>query len=247
MEAKERLLGLLVEKRRALITRVVTRGLDPDIPLRDSGIPWLGKIPAHWGVSRLKYVGKAIIGLTFDPRDVVTDDRGVLVLRASNVQDQRIVLDDNVFVATDIPSQLITRVGDILMCSRSGSRALIGKSAQIDEYSAGVTFGTFMTLFRSPCNDYLFFVLNSPIFDYQAGASSTSTINQLTIDTLKNLEVPIPPSVEQRIIVEHLKTVSRRYNRLIECTQATIELLKERRSALIESALTGHIDVGNVA
>jgi type I restriction enzyme S subunit len=245
--AKERVLGLLAEKRRALITRAVTRGLDPRAPLRDSGIPWLGKIPAHWDLKRIKHVGRAIIGLTFDPADTVTDGSGVLVLRASNVRDQKIVLDDNLFVLMDIPETLRTREGDILICSRSGSRALIGKNALIDQASAGLTFGTFMTVLRSPHNEYLFYIFNSPLFDYQAGAFSTSTINQLTVETLNGMEVPLPPPSEQKAIVAGLRDSTSRLDRLVEATNRTITLLKERRAALIAAAVTGEIDVESAA
>ena len=240
---KERLLRLLTEKRRALITRAVTRGLDPHAPLRDSGIPWLGEIPAHWELKRLKHVGRAIIGLTFDPADTVTDGSGVIVLRASNVQDQKIVLEDNLFVLMDIPDILKTRVGDILICSRSGSRALIGKNALIDQASAGLTFGAFMTVFRSPYNEYLFYIFNSPLFDYQAGAFSTSTINQLTVETLNGMEVPLPPLSEQKAIVASLRKKTARLDPLVEATDRTVALLKERRVALIAAAVTGQTDV----
>ena len=241
--AKERVLGLLAEKRRALITRAVTRGLDPNVTLRDSGIPWLGEIPAHWEIKRLKHVGRAIIGLTFDPADTVTDNSGVLVLRASNVRAQKIAFDDNLFVLTDIPKSLRTRVGDILICSRSGSRALIGKNALIEQAAAGLTFGAFMTVFRSPHNEYLFYIFNSPLFDYQAGAFSTSTINQLTVETLNGMEVPLPPPSEQRAIVASLRKRTSRLDRLVEATDQTISLLKERRAALIAAAVTGQIGV----
>lgn len=245
--AKERVLGLLAEKRRALITRAVTRGLDPRAPRRDSGIPWLGEIPAHWEIKRLKHVGQAIIGLTFDPADTVTDGRGILVLRASNVRDQQIVLDDNLFVLMDIPEILRTREGDILICSRSGSRTLIGKNALIDEASSGLTFGAFMTVFRSPHNAYLFYVFNSPLFDYQAGAFSTSTINQLTVETLNGMEVPMPPQAEQAAIVAFLRDRTFQLDQLRDSTTLTIALLNERRAALITAAVTGQIDVGATA
>ena len=241
--AKERLLDLLAEKRRAIITRAVTRGLDPNVPLRDSGIPWLGEVPEHWEIKRLKHVGRAIIGLTFDPADTVTDGSGVLVLRASNVRDQKIVLEDNLFVLMDIPEILITRVGDILICSRSGSRALIGKNALIDQGAAGLTFGAFMTVFRSPHNEYLFYIFNSPLFDYQAGAFSTSTINQLTVETLNGMEIPLPPPSEQKAIVASLRGRTSCLDRLVEATDRTIALLKERRAALIAAAVTGRIGV----
>lgn len=243
--AKERVLGLLAEKRRSLITRAVTRGLNFHAPFRDSGIPWLGEIPAHWELKRLKHIGRSIIGLTFDPADTVTDGSGVLVLRASNVKDQQIVRDDNLFVLMDIPETLRTREGDILICSRSGSRALIGKNALIDETSSGLTFGAFMTVFRSPYSEYLFYIFNSPLFDYQAGAFSTSTINQLTVETLNGMEVPLPPTSEQKAIVASLREQTSRLDRLVEAMERTIALLKERRAALIAAAVTGQIDVGN--
>ena len=247
MAEKERVLVLLAEKRRALITRAVTRGLEPRAPHRDSGVPWLGKIPKHWDLKRLKHVGKAIIGLTFDPKDTVTDGSGVLVLRASNVREQKIILDDNLFVLMDIPDNLRTRVGDILICSRSGSRALIGKNALVDQAAAGLTFGAFMTVFRSPHNEYLFYIFNSPLFDYQAGAFSTSTINQLTVGTLNGMKIPLPPPSEQRAIVASLRERTSCLDGLVEATNRTITLLKERRAALIATAVTGQIDAEQAA
>jgi len=245
--AKERVLALLAEKRRALITRAVTRGLDPNAPLRDSGIPWLGEIPAHWELKRLKHVGRAIIGLTFDPANTVTDGSGVLVLRASNVRDQRIVLEDNLYVSMEIPDDLRTREGDILICSRSGSRALIGKNALIDSASAGLSFGAFMTVFRSPHNAFLFYVFNSPLFDYQAGAFSTSTINQLTVETLNGMEVPLPPQPEQEAIVAWLRQKISGLHAAAVAIDRSLALLRERRSALIAAAVTGQIDVGETS
>ena len=242
LAAKERLLALLAEKRRALVTRAVTRGLDPRVPTRDSGVPWLGEIPAHWEIKRLKHVGQTIIGLTYDPKNVVNDDNGVLVLRASNVQDQKVVIsDDSMSVVMDIPEHLRTRAGDILICSRSGSRNLIGKSALIGESFAGCTFGVFMTVFRSvhACERYMFCVLNSPMFDFQAGSFSTSTINQLTVETLENMKVPLPPRSEQTEISRYLGGETKRIGLLIDKTRETIHLLSERRAALITAAVTG--------
>lgn len=182
---KEKLIALLQEKRAALITRAVTKGLDPNAPMKDSGIEWLGEIPAHWEVRRLRHIGDAIIGLTYDPSDVVVDGNdGTLVLRASNVSGGRIVLEDNVFVSRTIAADLRTRCGDILICSRSGSRALIGKCAKIGTEAEGLTFGAFMTIFRSPLNDYLFYAFNSTLFDYQSGTFLTSTMAFIPLTTL---------------------------------------------------------------
>jgi len=241
---KERLIEQLHERRSALITRTVTKGLDQNVPTKDSGVEWLGEIPVHWEVKRLKYLGDAIIGLTYEPSDVVgTDDEGVLVLRASNVKDGHIALEDNVFVRCAIPDRLRTKPGDILICSRSGSRALIGKSAKIDGTTVGLTFGTFMTVFRSVCNDYLFYVFNSMLFEYQSGAFLTSTINQLTVNNLKDFTVPVPPDGEQSAITNFLGRETAKIDALVTTVSDAIGRLKELRTSLISAAVTGKIDV----
>lgn len=240
---QRRLMELLKEKRQAVISHAVTKGLNPHAPMKPSGIEWLGDVPAGWEVKRLKHLGESIIGLTYSPADIVYEGTGTLVLRSSNVQGGKIVFDDNVYVATAIPEALVTQVGDILICSRNGSRALIGKNAMIDETSAGLTFGAFMTIFRSQHSGYISCVLNSPLFEFQSGAFMTSTINQLTIGVLNNFEVPFPPPDERERIVKFLQTETARFDTLTAEAQRAIDLLQERRTALISAAVTGQIDV----
>jgi type I restriction enzyme S subunit len=108
---------------------------------RASGVEWLGEVPEGWEIKKLKHLGEAIIGLTYSPNDVVDEGDGILVLRSSNVQQGAISLHDNVYVNAKIPEQLVTRKGDILICSRNGSRALIGKNATIAADAAGLTAG----------------------------------------------------------------------------------------------------------
>ena len=240
---QETLIALLKEKRQAVISHAVTKGLNPDAPMKPSGIEWLGDVPAHWEMRRLKYLGRAITGLTYAPDDVVDELGGILVLRSSNVQDGQISMDDNVYVSAAVPELLITTLGDVLICSRNGSRALIGKNALIGESAVGVTFGAFMTVFRSHFNPFLYWIFNSPLFDFQSGSFLTSTINQLTIGTLNDFEVPLPPAFEQEAINEHLKASSATFSGLLAEATRAITLLKERRSALISAAVTGQIDV----
>lgn len=238
---KEKMLALLEEKRAAIISRAVTRGLNPDAPLKPSGLDWLGDIPAHWEVVKLKYIGEPVLGLTFNPDNLVNEGEGVLVLRASNVKNGKIVLEDNIYVDMEFPEKLRTRVDDIVICSRSGSRALIGKNALIDNWSSDLTFGAFMTVFRSQHNKFLYWVFNSTLFDYQAGAFGTSTINQLTTETLDNMEVPIPPEAEQKKISAYLTDTSKKFDEVISSTIDSIVLAKERRAALITAAVIGQI------
>lgn len=205
---------------------------------KDSGVEWLGQVPAHWDVKRLKYLGESLIGLTYDPTEVVDEGEGTLVLRSSNVQNGKIVFDDNVFAAKRIPERLITQISDILICSRNGSRALIGKNALITQEAAGLTFGAFMTVFRSKSNRYLAHVFNSHLFEHQSGLFLTSTINQLTIGVLNNFEIPIPTKSEQTTIASFLEHETAKIDALVAEQQRLIELLKEKRQAVISHAVT---------
>ena len=216
--------------------------LPPYPAYKPSGVDWLGDMPAHWEVHRLKALGKAIIGLTYSPQDVVDEAEGTLVLRASNISEGRIVYRDNVFVRCSVPDRLVTQMGDILICSRSGSRALIGKSAKIDSLSSGLTFGVFMTIFRSEHNDYLHNVFNSKLFEYQSGAFLTSTINQLTLGIFNTFKIPWPPLPEQHAIARYLDHVDRRIQRYIDTKEQLIALLQEARQATIHRAVTRGLD-----
>ena len=200
---------------------------------------WLDSLPSHWQVKKLKYLGDSIIGLTYSPDDVVQfEDKGTLVLRSSNVQNKKLAFDDNVYVKKEIPEKLRTQLGDILICARNGSRALIGKNAEIDESAVGLTFGAFMMIFRSEHNRYLSYVFNSAIFEYQSGTFLTATINQLTSSNLNSFEVPLPPKAEQAKIANFLDHETAQIDSLIDKQQTLIQLLKEKRQAVISHAVT---------
>lgn len=238
---KQTLLERLAEKRQAIITKSVTKGLNPTAPMKDSGIDWLGQIPAHWEVKRLKFVGDTILGLTYSPFEVVNEGEGLLVLRSSNVQNGKLAWGDNVFVQTKVPDELIVRAGDILICSRNGSRALIGKNAVITEEYAGQTFGAFMTVFRTPMHRFIHLVLNSELFAFQSGRFMTSTINQLTVNAIKDFAVPIPPAAEQNHIADAVHESLIRLDHAADEISTSIDRLREYRSALITAAVTGQI------
>ena len=240
---KTRFIELLKEKRSALITHAVTKGINPNVKMKDSGVEWIGEVPEHWTVCRLKHVARAIIGLTYSPEDVVDSKAGILVLRSSNIQNGLLDLSDTVRVDFDVPNDLYVCSGDILLCSRNGSRALIGKNIQLDTTTKGATFGAFMTIIRGQLNDFLYYVFNSTMFESQSALYMTSTVNQLTISVLDNMEVVIPPEKEMNKIVEEMRIVLLRVDLLSKKTQHSIDLLKERRSALITAAVTGQIDL----
>lgn len=235
----------LIEKYKAykqsLITETVTKGLNKNVPMKDSGIEWIGEIPSHWSVCKMKNIGEAIIGLTYSPEEV--SDKGTLVLRSSNVQNGKIVYEDNVFVNKDISERLMTRIGDILICSRNGSRALIGKCAYIDELSAGKSFGAFMTIFRSKYNKFIYYTLNSAIFKFHIGTFLTSTINQLTTSNLSSIRITLPPKEEQQEISDFLDKKCNSIDSVIAKKERLIEKLEDYKKSLIYECVTGKREV----
>lgn len=236
------LLDKLAEKRTALISHAVTKGLDPTVSMKASGVEWLGDIPANWKKTRIKFLGELILGLTYSPNDVVSDG-GTLVLRSSNVQDGKISLNDCVYVSCEIPQKVVTKTNDILICSRNGSRSLIGKCALLTEEVSNQAFGAFMTVLRSSHARFLYYVLNSSLFKFQSGRFLTSTINQLTTQTLGDFEIALPPETIQLEIVNYLHKATQKIDSQYCKAQSIINRLTEYRSALITNAVTGKIDV----
>jgi len=242
---KEKLITLLEEKRQAVITETVTKGLDPNVKMKDSGIEWIGEIPEHWEVVKLKYIGKSIMGLLYSPKDICGENEGILVLRASNIQRGNIDTKrkDNVYVNKEVNENLTTHKNDLLICARSGSRELIGKSAIIDEESAGNSFGAFTTVYRSVYNPFIRYVFQSGLFQSQIGTYLTSTINQLTMRNLNNLEIVLPPIEDQDEIQEKLDRYTENHKQVVKEIKQQISKLKQYRESLIYEAVTGKIDL----
>ena len=243
---KERRIELLQEQRTTLINQAVTKGLDPNAEMKPSEVEWIGEIPKHWTITRLKYLGESIIGLSYKPEDVTDDKNGTLVLRASNIQNGKPSFLDNVYVNAEVDEKLYLKEDDILICSRSGSRELIGKNITITKELEGVTFGVFMTIFRTKFFRFISCFLNSQVFKNQSGLFLTSTINQLTINTLNNFLISFPTDErEQAQIADFLNRKTQHIDELISTEQRKIELLKEYRQSLISEVVTGKIDVRN--
>ena len=205
--------------------------------MKDSGIAGIGYIPKSWEVRRIKTLGAYRNGLTYSPNDICGDE-GTLVLRASNVKNGRIVYDDNVFVSCVIKSELMVESGDILICSRSGSKELIGKSAIIDE-NANASFGAFMMIFRCDEPKYMFYVLNSPVFTYYLGTFFTSTINQLTGANFGDMKIAYCPNkMEKSKIVKFLDKKCTEIDALTADIQTQIENLEQYKQSVITEAVT---------
>jgi type I restriction enzyme, S subunit len=156
-------------------------------------------LPLGWEWVKLGNVGSTNIGLTYSPANI--SDSGTPVLRSSNIQNGKICYDDLVRVRGDIAEKNLVQKGDLLICARNGSKSLVGKCAIIPELNEQTSFGAFMAIFRSEINEYVKLFLESPHYRNRLEGVSTTTINQITQDNLKNTVIPLPPRAEQYRIV----------------------------------------------
>jgi len=188
-----------------------------------------------WETKTLGEIGECIIGLTYSPSNVKKE--GKLVLRSSNIKGNKLVFDNNVFVDVDVNDRLITRKTDILICVRNGSRNLIGKCAFIDGRGVGETFGAFMSVFRSPFNEYIFHVLQSHYIHTQIEETIGATINQLTNKNLNSFVIPFPNTSEQKKIALILSDMD------IEILKLEVKLDKQKqlKQGMMQSLLIGKI------
>ncbi|MFI2856257.1 restriction endonuclease subunit S [Paenibacillus sp. JSM ZJ436] len=155
-------------------------------------------IPESWKWVRLGEIGMTNIGLTYKPTDITNE--GTIVLRSSNIQDGQLDYNDLVKVSCTIPDNKMCQTGDILICARNGSKRLVGKAAMIDK--GGMSFGAFMAIYRSVCNEYILYIINSAYFrNSMLPETGTTTINQITQETLRHCIIPLPPIEEQKRIV----------------------------------------------
>lgn len=210
------------------------------LPIEEKDIPF--DIPETWRWVRLGTIGYTNIGLTYRPKDQTMD--GVIVLRSSNIQNGKMVYEDIVKVNMEIPDNKMCKVGDILICARNGSKRLVGKSAIVDK--AGMSFGAFMAIFRSGCNQYIIHVINSAYFrNSLLGDTGTTTINQITQDMLKNSLVPLPPLAEQKRIVakiEELLPLIDRYAVAYEkLEQFNAKFPEDMKESVLQYAIQGKL------
>lgn len=239
IEKQKSVIEKLKEYKQSIITQAVTKGLDKSAPMKDSGIEWIGQIPQHWEIRKLKTIGDYRNGLTYSPEDICEENNGTLVLRSSNIKNGKISFNDNVYVSSNIPEILKVKKDDILICSRNGSRDLIGKNALIPG-DINASFGAFMMIFRCKCPQYMYNILNSHIFSYYLGSFFTSTINQLTGKNFGNMDIVYCPNInEQNQINAYLDKKCSEIDKTIEDKEKLIEKLVEYKKSLIYECVTG--------
>jgi type I restriction enzyme S subunit len=241
----ERLIELLEEKRVALITQAVTKGLDPNVPMKDSGVDWIGDIPAHWENRKLKFLARLRYGLGQPPAESAD---GLPFVRATNIDQGTISRTDIVLVdPLSVPKgrNAFLKTGEIIIV-RSG--ALTGDSAIVPPEFAGAVAGFDIVIdSHDVVPEYLAWCLLSPfVRRAQIDLLKTRAAQpHLNVEDVGSVVICVPPTAEQSDIADHIKVKNADVRAIQSGASRAIALIKEHRAAIITAAVTGQIDVLN--
>ena len=248
IELKERAIKLLNEKKQAVVSKVVTRGLDPNAELVDSGVDWIGKVPRGWKVRRLRYLGGCANGIS---KDGTAFGRGNPFVSYGDVyKNFAIPTQVTGLVESSESEQILYSVkrGDVFFTRTSETIDELGTAATCLATISKATFAGFLIRFR-PNDDSLIpefskYYFRSPtVTAYFRRTSGIVTRASLSQNLLKNLSVCIPPQVVQQKIVAYLDAEGAKTDKAIAAVTRQIGLLKEYRTRLISDAVTGRIDL----
>lgn len=246
---KQQMLGLLQEERVALINHVVTQGLNPAAPLRDSGIEWLGEVPAHWEVKRLKWIAEIQGGVALSSGKALTNPVMLPYLRVANVQDGYVDLAEikTVEVEAEQIARYSLRKGDLLM-NEGGDNDKLGRGcvwqAEIEPcLHQNHVFA--VRLFEGYNPEWLNLITTTEgaRIHFLTRAKQSTNLASISSSNIKELPVLLPPSYEQDEILNFVKIEDAKITELATTINQEITLLQEYRAALIAEAVTGQLDV----
>ena len=249
--AKERVLALLAEKRRALITHAITHGLDPDVPLRDSGVHWIGEIPAHWEVWKLGHFASVGNGSTPSRGNAAYWTAGRIPWLNSSVVNQYEATKADQFV-TDLALREchlpLVKGGSVLIAitgqgKTRGQAVVLSFEATINQHLA------YISPEHSRLNPWFlrWTLLSAYSFLRSISDNTGGTKGALTCEDVANIRVPVPPIYEQCATVAYIAKETSKLDELRTATEKITTLLRERRTALVAEAVTGLIDVERAA
>ncbi|WP_220463769.1 restriction endonuclease subunit S [Sediminihaliea albiluteola] len=250
IQEQQRLIELLKEKRQAVISHAVTKGLDPSVPMKDSGVEWLGEVPEHWRVSQLKFntllMQTGPFGSQLHAEDYIQD--GVPLVNPAHMKDGKIIPDSQASVDQDTWHRLERHQlspGELVFARRGE----LGRCAVVTEAQKGWLCGTGSLKAKLNAKllpEYAYLLVTSKgVVSELSLESKGSTMENLNTETLGRVRLPLPPPPEQKQILDYVARLSGSFGSLIQEAQAAIEIISERRSALISAAVTGKIDVRN--
>ena len=246
---KERLIELLQEKRTALISHAVTKGLDPDVPMNDSGVEWLGEIPAHWEVVRIKHASQIQGGFAFSSDSF--HNEGIPIIRMNNIRRGALNFESVVRIPEhECKDEFALNEGDIVygLSGSIGSTGSLGNFAVVRESDIPAQLNQRVARFRPVVDkitdEFLVGALQTTVF-YDQVLSYTTGTAQFNVSTneIGNVSLALPSIEEQRVIAAFLDRELAKIDALVARVREAIDRLKELRTALISAAVTGKIDV----
>ena len=248
---QRRLMELLKEKRQAVISHAVTRGLNADAPVKPSGIEWLGNVPAHWETRSLaKASTKITNGYVGPTRDILVE-AGVPYIQATHIKGGGIRFDEGYFVTrewSEAHAKSILAEGHVLIVQTGAGTGDVGLVSKEE-----VGFNCHALIIVAPDESVLRGAFLSAVLQSSYGRQKLESIQtgamhpHLNCGEVKFVEIPLPPLAEQVELVEHIREAADRFDSLTAEAQRAIDLLQERRTALISAAVTGQIDVRQLA
>jgi type I restriction enzyme S subunit len=244
------LIELLKEKRQAVISHAVTKGLSPDAPMKDSGIEWIGEVPSHWTMVRLKFMahvqGGVAKGRNLDGQNAIE----VPYLRVANVQDGYLNLEEiaTIEITANELQRYALSAGDVLM-NEGGDFDKLGRGHIWRGEIPGCIHQNHVFAVRPKGMEpeWLNLVTSAECgrFYFMSRSKQSTNLASISSSNIQELPVPFPPMQERLLIIEHVRGITHGLDSLLAEANCAIDLLQEHRSALISSAVTGQIDVRN--
>jgi len=250
IDKQQQLIKLLKEKRQAVISHAVTKGLNPDLPMKDSGVEWLGEVPEHWSIVRIKQIASFI---TSGPRgwsDLISDEGEDIFLQSGDLNNELEILPHKAKKviapkgAEGVRTKLIE--GDVVVCITGANT---GRVAVVQNLTATTYINQHLCLIR-PIEDkvdatFIGYALSSQGGRAYFDVTQYGLKEGLSLSNVAEAPLPLPPLNEQKNIVQELHARLSVFSRINEVAENQVEILKERRTALISAAVTGKIDVRN--
>jgi len=250
IEKQQRLIELLKEKRQAVISHAVTKGLNPNAPMKDSGVEWLGEVPAHWAVGKCGFHVSILSGYAFQSSGFSDNDEDAKLLRGINVGVNSLKWNEVVYwrrKPSDGLDAYVMKAGDIVI---GMDRPLIGEGIRVAKVKESdlpcllLQRVASIKVSEHLDADYLLMLLSSDMFAAHFMPDMTGvSVPHISPDQIGNFVIPIPMIDEQKQIFLFVSKESHKLLELIVKAEDAISLMQERRTALISAAVTGKIDV----
>ena len=249
IEKKKRLIELLKEKRQAVINEAVTKGLNPNAPMKDSGVEWLGEIPEHWKVTRLKQIAEAFgrIGYRgYTTEDIVGEDEGAITISPSNMKGNYMTFESCTYISWDKyeESPEIKIYNDDILMVKTGST--YGKVGIVKDLFKKATINPQLLVLKNvKVNpDYLYNLLRTNYMQYQVETNVIgSTIPTISQTKILNFSLPLPPNHEIEEIMNYIQNQMNIIDKTIKMIETQIKKVQSYRQSIISEAVTGKIDV----